>query len=131
MIPVALKRWLGMPHSCENPKSIFISAFDSAPLGPDYDFILHGHGEEFQKGLDALAKLTSGKVHLNVMADSLASFKYALLLINSNGEILWKHNYSSNDKLSAAKIEAGIYFIYNEEEEIYLTLSSKGEKIGQ
>ena len=24
MIPVALKRWLGMPHSCENPKSIFI-----------------------------------------------------------------------------------------------------------
>jgi hypothetical protein len=68
---------------------------------------------------------------LNVMADSLASFKYALLLINSNGEILWKHNYSSNDKLSAAKIEAGIYFIYSEEEEIYLTLSSKGEKIGQ
>ncbi|MBL0765762.1 hypothetical protein [Marivirga atlantica] len=68
---------------------------------------------------------------LNVTADSLASFKYALLLINSNGEILWKHNYSSNDKLSAAKIEAGIYFIYNEEEEIYLTLSSKGEKIGQ
>jgi Na+-transporting NADH:ubiquinone oxidoreductase subunit A len=57
----------------DNPKSIFISAFDSAPLGPDNDFILHGHGDEFQKGLDALAKLTSGKVHLNVNADSTTS----------------------------------------------------------
>ncbi|MFZ5552008.1 MAG: Na(+)-translocating NADH-quinone reductase subunit A [Bacteroidota bacterium] len=50
----------------DNPKSIFISAFDTSPLAPDYDFIVHGHGEEFQIGLDAVAKLTSGKVHLNV-----------------------------------------------------------------
>jgi len=56
-----------------NPKSIFISAFDSAPLGPDNDFLLHGHGEEFQKGLDAIAMLTSGKVHLNVKAGSTTS----------------------------------------------------------
>lgn len=48
------------------PKAIFISAFDTAPLGPDYDFIVHGHGEEFQIGLDAVSKLTNGKVHLNV-----------------------------------------------------------------
>jgi len=51
------------------PKSIFISGFDNAPLGPDYDFILHGKGEVFQAGLDALTKLTSGKVHLNVDAN--------------------------------------------------------------
>lgn len=48
------------------PKSIFISAFDSAPLAPDYDFIVHGNGEFFQKGLDVLAKLTEGKVHLTL-----------------------------------------------------------------
>lgn len=48
------------------PKAIFISAFDSAPLAPDYDFIIHGNGADFQKGLDALAKLTSGKVHLTL-----------------------------------------------------------------
>ncbi len=52
----------------EMPKSIFISAFDSSPLAPDNDFVLHGHGEEFQAGLDAVAKLTTGKVHLNVRA---------------------------------------------------------------
>jgi Na+-transporting NADH:ubiquinone oxidoreductase subunit A len=49
-----------------DPKAIHISAFDTNPLATDYDFIVHGCGEEFQTGLDALAKLTSGKVHLNV-----------------------------------------------------------------
>jgi len=47
------------------PKAIFISAFDSAPLAPDYNFIMQGQGEAFQRGLDVLAKLTPGKVHLN------------------------------------------------------------------
>jgi Na+-transporting NADH:ubiquinone oxidoreductase subunit A len=58
------------PHL--KPKAIFISAFDSAPLGPDYDFILHGQLEAFQKGLDALAKLTDGKVHLTTRGGSAA-----------------------------------------------------------
>jgi Na+-transporting NADH:ubiquinone oxidoreductase subunit A len=48
------------------PKAIFISAFDSSPLAPDYDFIVHGNKEAFQTGLDALQKLTSGKVHLTL-----------------------------------------------------------------
>ncbi len=53
----------------ETPKSIFISAFDSNPLAPDNDFILRGNDEEFQTGLDALRKLTDGKVHLNISGD--------------------------------------------------------------
>lgn len=52
--------------SADVPKAIFVSAFDSAPLAPDFDFFLHGFGKEFQAGLDVLTKLTSGKVHLNV-----------------------------------------------------------------
>lgn len=55
------------------PKAIFISAFDTAPLAPDYDLIVHGTGEAFQAGIDALAKLTRGTVHLNVSADAPAS----------------------------------------------------------
>jgi Na+-transporting NADH:ubiquinone oxidoreductase subunit A len=50
----------------DQPKAIFISAFDTAPLAPDYDYILHGKGDKFQAGLDALAKLTEGKLHLNI-----------------------------------------------------------------
>lgn len=51
------------------PKAIFISTFNSAPLAPDYDFIVHGQGDAFQAGLDALSKLCDGQVHLNVNAD--------------------------------------------------------------
>jgi Na+-transporting NADH:ubiquinone oxidoreductase subunit A len=54
------------------PKAIFISAFDSSPLAPDFDYILHGKNEEFQKGLDALSKLTSGDVHLTLNGKSPA-----------------------------------------------------------
>ncbi len=55
-----------IPSPAAKPKAIFISTFDTAPLAPDYDFIVHGQGEIFQAGIDALAKLTDGKVQLNV-----------------------------------------------------------------
>ncbi len=57
----------------DTPKSIFIPAFDSSPLSPDYDLMVHGHGEEFQAGLDVLSKLTNGDVFLNVHADKTFS----------------------------------------------------------
>ena len=53
----------------DEPKAIFISAFDSAPLAPDYDFVLHGENEAFQAGIDVLKRLTSGTVHLTVRGD--------------------------------------------------------------
>jgi len=49
-----------------NPKSIFISGFDSAPLAPDYNLIVEGQNAAFQTGIDALKKLTDGKIHLNL-----------------------------------------------------------------
>jgi len=51
------------------PKAIFISGFDSAPLAPDYDFILSGHENDFQTGITVLKKLTDGKVNLTVNGD--------------------------------------------------------------
>jgi Na+-transporting NADH:ubiquinone oxidoreductase subunit A len=48
------------------PKAIFISGFDSAPLAPDFDFVLHNRDQEFQDGLNALTKLTTGKVYLTL-----------------------------------------------------------------
>ena len=53
----------------DKPKAIFISAFDSNPLAPDNDFIMKDADADFQSGLDALRKLTYGKVHLTVNAD--------------------------------------------------------------
>ncbi|PKR80541.1 NADH:ubiquinone reductase (Na(+)-transporting) subunit A [Brumimicrobium salinarum] len=49
-----------------SPKAIFISAFDSAPLAPDYDFILRDQDQHFQHGLNALSKLTEGDVNITV-----------------------------------------------------------------
>lgn len=57
----------------DTPKSIFISAFDTNPLAPDYDFIIKGQEIHFQTGIDALKKLTTGKLHLNIAADNAPS----------------------------------------------------------
>jgi len=55
------------------PKSIFISAYATAPLAASHAFTLSGKEKEFQAGIDALSKLTDGKVHLSVDGN-LASF---------------------------------------------------------
>ena len=48
----------------DKPKAIFVSAFSSAPLATDYDFVMLGKEEAFKKGLEALTHLTDGVVHV-------------------------------------------------------------------
>lgn len=48
------------PYDCialpnKTPKAIFISAFDSAPCAPDYDFIVKGHASTLQAAVSALS----------------------------------------------------------------------------
>ncbi len=52
------------------PRTIFVSAFDSAPLAPDYNFILKDKVQDLQSGIDAIAKLTTGKVQVVTSADA-------------------------------------------------------------
>jgi Na+-transporting NADH:ubiquinone oxidoreductase subunit A len=52
----------------DNPKSIFISAYATAPLAASHLVTLEGREKEFQAGVDALMKLTEGQVHLSVGA---------------------------------------------------------------
>ena len=56
------------------PKAIFVSAFDSKPLAPDFEYVIKGNEADFQAGLSALAKMAptflgvSGKqTHLNIV----------------------------------------------------------------
>ena len=49
----------------DSPKAIFVSAMNTAPLSADVDFILKDRKEAFQAGLNALTRLTSGKVHVS------------------------------------------------------------------
>jgi len=47
----------------DKPKSIFISAFDSHPLAPDYTFLFKDKDKAFQAGVEILKKFTSGQIH--------------------------------------------------------------------
>lgn len=57
-----------VPNSEVTPRDIFISTFDSAPLAPDANLIIAGQEAAFQQGIDVLARLTSGQVHLGLDA---------------------------------------------------------------
>jgi len=52
------------------PKAIFINAASSAPFQADFSLVLKGDEEAFQVGINALAKLTEGKVYLCKSAGS-------------------------------------------------------------
>jgi Na+-transporting NADH:ubiquinone oxidoreductase subunit A len=52
------------------PRSIFVKAIESAPFMPPSELQIRGHEKEFQIGLDALAKMTDGPVHLVYSKDS-------------------------------------------------------------
>lgn len=50
----------------KKPKSVFISAFHTAPLSADVDFIVaNTHGNYIQTGINALSRLTDGKIHIS------------------------------------------------------------------
>jgi Na+-transporting NADH:ubiquinone oxidoreductase subunit A len=52
------------------PKAIFISMFDTAPLAPDLDFVMTNiHGGYLQTGINALSRLTDGKMHISFEAE--------------------------------------------------------------
>ena len=61
-------------NSNDTPKAIFISAYSSAPLASNVEVALKDKVASFQAGVDALAKLTSGKVHLSVNGKSNSIF---------------------------------------------------------
>lgn len=49
----------------DTPKAIFVSAMNTAPLSADVEFLLKDKMDAFQAGLNALSRLTPGKVHVS------------------------------------------------------------------
>ncbi|MCP9767271.1 Na(+)-translocating NADH-quinone reductase subunit A [Lacihabitans sp. LS3-19] len=60
-----------IPDPQTKPKSIFVSLFDTAPLAPDYTFILDK--AKLQKGLEILSALSEGKLNVSVNNDEMSS----------------------------------------------------------
>lgn len=65
------------------PKAIFISAFDTHPLAPDLNYTLKADAKYFEAGVELLTKLTDGKVHINVNADTADFFKSSVAQVNT------------------------------------------------
>lgn len=59
-----------LAHPDQTPRSIFVKAVESAPFAPSAEITVEGRAQEFQVGLDALAKLTEGPVNLVYRRDS-------------------------------------------------------------
>ena len=79
-----------IPEPGAIPRDIFVSTFDSAPLAPDLNFVIKGKESAFQKGLDVLNKLTTGKVHLSL--DTRSENEPSAVFTNAKGvEINWFH----------------------------------------
>lgn len=59
----------------DNPKSIFVSTFSSAPLAADETFAMQGMEKDFQTGIDVLNQLTDGEVHVGVDGENPGFFE--------------------------------------------------------
>ena len=59
----------------QEPRDIFISAYNTAPLANDYDFSLKGKEKELQAAVTALSKLTKGQVHVGIGKGNDSPFK--------------------------------------------------------
>ena len=67
--PMLVQRPYGIiANPAETPRAIFVSAFDSAPLAPDYNYALRDGQPDLQAGFDLLNRLSGGKVHRSVRA---------------------------------------------------------------
>lgn len=118
-----------LANPSDTPKGIFISGYDTAPLAADLDYTLKGQEVYLQAAVSALAKLTSGTVHISVKNSNsvLAQIKDAQIhqvsgphpaglvgtLINkvdpiNKGEKVWTVNASDLAIIGKLLIE-GIY----------------------
>lgn len=59
-------------NPADEPRAIFVSAFDSAPLAPDYNFTLKEEAANLQVAVDVLNKLTKSGVFVGVNSKTSA-----------------------------------------------------------
>ena len=73
MWPWIIQRPYGIVADPEvSPKAIFVSAFNTAPLAANPEFTLGSEMAAIQAGVNALAKLTGGGVHVSLCNDNYA-----------------------------------------------------------
>jgi|GEM_PF-4622408 hypothetical protein len=74
--------------------------------------------------------LINNNLLINLRSEGENKKSQILRYLSSNLEEIWKLEYDSESTLGDAKVEAGIYFIYDEDGNVLKTLNSAGEIIG-
>lgn len=64
-------------NPADSPRSIFVSAFDVAPLAADYEFIFNDSQADFQAGIDLLSKIAPVSVGVKNGTQVFANIKNA------------------------------------------------------
>jgi len=85
------------------PKGVFISGFNSKPLGADVNVMLGSENANFQAGIDALNTLTDGHVHLGLPTEG------AINSALTNATNVKKHYF--NGPHPAGNVGVQIHFI--------------------
>ena len=112
----------------QSPRAIFVSAFDSAPLAPDFEFQLQGEEANFQTGLTALSKIAKTYLGISVKQKSAALTQAQDVVVTafdgphpagnvgvqinhvapvSKGEVVWTLTGSEVQKPAYVKLKVG------------------------
>lgn len=117
----------------ENDSSMILLAQDTArsiiaEVGYDMQTINFNELDSIHSIVNIL-KLQNDFILDIVSGDSIVSSHY-ILLFDTDLNQKWRLQVTEDNSMKSVKMEAGIIFIYNKEDEIYLTVSKAGKKIG-
>lgn len=107
----------------ETPKAIFISGFDTAPLAPDYDFVMTGKEKEFQAGIDVLKKLCDN-IHVGINDEAASK-----VFTNTKGVAL--HRFSGPHPAGNVGIQIGHVMPVNKGDLIWTIQPQEVASIGK
>ena len=67
LMPLIKRRPFGTaPMEGDQPRDIFVSLFDTAPLAPNMDYVLQGRADDLRMGLRVLLAITDCNIHLGL-----------------------------------------------------------------
>ena len=111
----------------DEPKCVVVSMFDTAPMAPDNNFIVAGKMESIKAGVEALAKLTNGKVYLNVNSSET---KKALEALNFSAKNVSVNEFQGPHPAGNVSTQLNVLSPINKGETVWYTYAQNLVAIG-
>ena len=111
----------------DEPKCIVVSMFDTAPMAPDNNFIIKDQMAAVKVGVEALAKLTSGMVYLNVNSSET---KQALAALNFSAKNVSVNEFQGPHPAGNVSTQLNVLSPINKGETVWYTYAQDLVAIG-